>query len=461
MKLPGNDKCADCGRKLPSWASKNLGVIICMDCAGCHRGLGVHISQVRSVKMDTWEDDWLRDFLAMGGNKVRNAIYEAKLKKRDKLTEDNNGYRDEFIRNKYESKLYYRRGRKSKEEAKRKKGSRKTGRRKKRYEESESEEESEDESEDEEEDEDEDEEEEEEEVESPKPRRRRGKAKKVVKTKRSGKKISSKPKRTSNPIPAFNEMKVSKPSTNGASWANFDEAFDEQPQPEAQPTAKPTTNGAFNAFEEEEDFEADFESGNAQGTESSTKAQSAAQSAPASGGSNLLLSVFEESQPKKEEKGVSSNGTHVKYVPKSTKPKTDIMALFNDGGAQMGGRQAPMGQMGQMGMYPQYGGMNYGQRAMTMPRVQQQGGFGGQYGGQYAPQGRGYPAQGMMQQQYGYRQQGYPQQYGMQQQGYNYGGAQSMGMGMQNRPASVPPVSMAKPQPEKKAAADPFAFLAT
>eukprot|EP00954_Amorphochlora_amoebiformis_P009828 767624-Amorphochlora_amoeboformis.AAC.1 len=106
MKLPGNDKCSDCGRKLPSWASLNLGVIICMDCAGSHRGLGVHISKVRSVKMDTWEDKWLKNFLKMGGNTERNKIWEARLKSRDKLSEDNSSYRDDFIRQKYEHKAF-------------------------------------------------------------------------------------------------------------------------------------------------------------------------------------------------------------------------------------------------------------------------------------------------------------------------------------------------------------------
>eukprot|EP00466_Bigelowiella_natans_P016584 jgi/Bigna1/37297/e_gw1.19.241.1 len=56
-KLPGNQKCADCGKKNPKWASYNLGVLLCLDCSGCHRNLGVHISKVRSLTMDTWSND--------------------------------------------------------------------------------------------------------------------------------------------------------------------------------------------------------------------------------------------------------------------------------------------------------------------------------------------------------------------------------------------------------------------
>jgi len=46
IKLAGNDVCADCGQSFPEWASINLGVLICMDCSGVHRNLGVHISKV-------------------------------------------------------------------------------------------------------------------------------------------------------------------------------------------------------------------------------------------------------------------------------------------------------------------------------------------------------------------------------------------------------------------------------
>lgn len=49
-KIPGNDICADCGAAEPEWASLNLGVLICIECSGVHRNLGVHISKVCSSK---------------------------------------------------------------------------------------------------------------------------------------------------------------------------------------------------------------------------------------------------------------------------------------------------------------------------------------------------------------------------------------------------------------------------
>lgn len=54
LRVPGNNKCADCGASNPGWASWNLGIFVCMRCASLHRKLGTHISKVKSLSMDTW-----------------------------------------------------------------------------------------------------------------------------------------------------------------------------------------------------------------------------------------------------------------------------------------------------------------------------------------------------------------------------------------------------------------------
>jgi Arf-GAP with coiled-coil, ANK repeat and PH domain-containing protein len=45
-RVDGNNMCADCGASEPDWASLNLGALLCIECSGVHRNLGVHISKV-------------------------------------------------------------------------------------------------------------------------------------------------------------------------------------------------------------------------------------------------------------------------------------------------------------------------------------------------------------------------------------------------------------------------------
>ncbi len=65
--LPGNDKCAECGMKHPQWASVSFGTLFCLECSGIHRSLGVHISFVRSIAMDSWTESQLQ-IMRCGGN---------------------------------------------------------------------------------------------------------------------------------------------------------------------------------------------------------------------------------------------------------------------------------------------------------------------------------------------------------------------------------------------------------
>ncbi|XP_069566982.1 arf-GAP with coiled-coil, ANK repeat and PH domain-containing protein 3 isoform X1 [Brachyistius frenatus] len=73
--LPGNGQCCDCGQADPRWASINLGILLCIECSGIHRSLGVHCSKVRSLTLDSWEPELLKLMCELG-NSVINHIYE-------------------------------------------------------------------------------------------------------------------------------------------------------------------------------------------------------------------------------------------------------------------------------------------------------------------------------------------------------------------------------------------------
>uniref|UniRef100_A0A8C9AUF1 Arf-GAP with coiled-coil, ANK repeat and PH domain-containing protein n=1 Tax=Phocoena sinus TaxID=42100 RepID=A0A8C9AUF1_PHOSS len=74
--VAGNSQCGDCGQPDPRWASINLGVLLCIECSGIHRSLGVHCSKVRSLTLDSWEPELLKLMCELGNSTV-NQIYEA------------------------------------------------------------------------------------------------------------------------------------------------------------------------------------------------------------------------------------------------------------------------------------------------------------------------------------------------------------------------------------------------
>ncbi|PVH95662.1 ArfGap-domain-containing protein [Periconia macrospinosa] len=103
VKIEANKTCSDCKRnKHPRWASWNLGVFICIRCSGIHRGMGTHISKVKSVDLDTWTDEQLQSVLKWG-NARANKYWEAKLAPGHVPSE---AKIENFIRTKYESKRW-------------------------------------------------------------------------------------------------------------------------------------------------------------------------------------------------------------------------------------------------------------------------------------------------------------------------------------------------------------------
>ncbi|XP_058266222.1 arf-GAP with coiled-coil, ANK repeat and PH domain-containing protein 3 isoform X2 [Hemibagrus wyckioides] len=106
--VPGNDMCCDCGQADPRWASINLGILLCIECSGIHRSLGVHCSKVRSLTLDSWEPELLKLMCELG-NSVINHIYEGTCEEQGMKKPGANSPRQEkeaWIRAKYVEKKF-------------------------------------------------------------------------------------------------------------------------------------------------------------------------------------------------------------------------------------------------------------------------------------------------------------------------------------------------------------------
>ena len=75
LKKPENKYCADYKRTLPSWASINLGVFVCINCSGCHREIGVHITKIKSTNLVVWPNEILENLKKIN-NEIANKYWE-------------------------------------------------------------------------------------------------------------------------------------------------------------------------------------------------------------------------------------------------------------------------------------------------------------------------------------------------------------------------------------------------
>ncbi|CAL1536628.1 unnamed protein product [Lymnaea stagnalis] len=75
-----NRFCADCSAEDPHWASINLGIVMCKNCAGVHRTFDYRVSKIRSLRMDTrvWTPS-LIELMVTIGNANANAFWEFNL----------------------------------------------------------------------------------------------------------------------------------------------------------------------------------------------------------------------------------------------------------------------------------------------------------------------------------------------------------------------------------------------
>ncbi|NXW52674.1 AGAP2 protein, partial [Nyctiprogne leucopyga] len=92
----GNSLCVDCGAPNPTWASLNLGALICIECSGIHRNLGTHLSRVRSLDLDDWPRE-LTLVLTAIGNATANGIWERDPRGRCKPSPDSSRWADPLL----------------------------------------------------------------------------------------------------------------------------------------------------------------------------------------------------------------------------------------------------------------------------------------------------------------------------------------------------------------------------
>lgn len=102
--LEENLTCAECGRSNPEWCSINLGLVICIECSGVHRSLGVHLSKVRSLRLDrlsTAEYSLIKSL----GNDFGNSIWEGGMHNqkgwKKPTASDSRKVKEEWIKSKY------------------------------------------------------------------------------------------------------------------------------------------------------------------------------------------------------------------------------------------------------------------------------------------------------------------------------------------------------------------------
>jgi hypothetical protein len=107
-----NPYCADCGAPGADWAVINAGVSVCIQCSGCHRALGVHLSKVRSLTLDRWPRA-LRLVMEGVGNARFNAVWEASAPQQGSKPPGPAASREEreaWIRDKYVGRLFVAQG---------------------------------------------------------------------------------------------------------------------------------------------------------------------------------------------------------------------------------------------------------------------------------------------------------------------------------------------------------------
>ncbi|EEB09514.1 GTPase activating protein Ucp3 [Schizosaccharomyces japonicus yFS275] len=105
--VPGNTYCADCFTKGVQWASWNIGVFLCLRCAGIHRKLGTHVSRVKSISLDEWTQEQVNTMREWGNERANRYWNPNPSKHPLPMTASyDDQAMERYIRDKYERKLF-------------------------------------------------------------------------------------------------------------------------------------------------------------------------------------------------------------------------------------------------------------------------------------------------------------------------------------------------------------------